>query len=260
MGIRTAIAAAALALAVTPASAEVFEVIHADVEEDGFEFELLNGLTLSEVAPGDERSVHEIAFAYAPTSWWKPTVALEIANPKGANAEVEAFELENVFMLPFGSGHSHGHDHGHNHASEGTAFTLAGFVGFELPNQAGLNQAAISFGPIAEVELGRWLVLGNLFAEVPFEDGVDPGISYAVSAAYPVGEGWRLGVETFGSVEEAFGNAPAFDQQEHFVGPAAYFSWDLGHGRILEPRLALLTGYTDAAADAVLSFNVELKF
>ncbi|WP_109796299.1 hypothetical protein [Minwuia thermotolerans] len=261
MGIRTVATAAAFALAVGSANANVFEVIHADVEKDGFEFESINTLTLSDVAAGDEKSVHEIAFSYAPTSWWKPIAALEIANPQGGNAEIEAFEFGSVFLLPLGDGHAHSHDHSHGAGgARETHFTLAGFVGFELPNEAGLNEAALSFGPIIEVEHGPWLVIGNLFAEVPFADGVDPGLAYAASAAHSVGPNWRLGVEAHGEVQEAFGNAPAFDQQEHFIGPAAYSAFDLGHGRILEPRIALLAGYTDAAADAVLSFNLELKF
>lgn len=57
-------AAIALALLAAPAAnAQVFEVIHADVEKGGFELEVLNGLTLSDVAVGDERSAHEIAFS-----------------------------------------------------------------------------------------------------------------------------------------------------------------------------------------------------
>lgn len=35
---------------------------------------------------------------------------------------------------------------------------------------------------------------------------------------------------------------------------------DLGDGRVLEPRAALLFGLTEAAPDATLSFNLELKF
>lgn len=250
-------AAIALALLAAPAAnAQVFEVIHADVEKGGFELEVLNGLTLSDVAVGDERSAHEIAFSYAPFSWWKPTVAVEIANPNDGNAEVEAFEFENVFLLPLGGGHDHSHDHG----SGALHFAVAGFVGFELPNQAGLNEAALEIGPIFEMEYKGWLAIANLALEIPFADGEDVGLAYALTVSHEVTRGIRLGVEFFGDIEEAFGNAPAFDQQEHFIGPAAYFAWDLGHGRILEPRVALLAGYTDAAADAVLSFNVELKF
>lgn len=241
------------------AQAQVFEVIHPDIEEDGFEFEVLNGLTLSGVAVGDERSAHEIAFSYAPTSWWKPTIALEIANPRGANAEVEAFEFENVFLMPGGSEGAHNHSHSQAH-DDGTHILAGLFVGMELPNNAGIREAEVSFGPFAEVETGPWLVIGNLFVDVPFEDGVDPGVSYALSAARAVGSDWRLGLEMFGSFEQLFGNSVAFDQQEHFIGPAAYLSFDAGHGRIIEPRIALLAGVTDAAADAVLSFNVELKF
>jgi hypothetical protein len=250
---------AAMALAVsTGAQAQVFEVTHPEIEKDGFEVEMLNGFTLSDVAAGDEQSAHELAFSYTPFDWWKPTIALEIANPAGGNAEVEAFEFENVFALPFGGDHDHSHGHGGEDGE--THVGIAGFVGMELPNQAGLNAAEVSFGPILEVEHGPILGIGNLFMTVPFADGEDPGLAYALQVAYRAGNWGRVGLEAHGAVEQAFGNAAAFDQQEHFIGPAVYFNWDLGHGRVLEPRVALLAGYTDAAADAVLSVNIELKF
>jgi hypothetical protein len=254
---RALFVAMALALS-TSAEAEVFEVIHPEIEKDGFEIELLNGVTLSNVAAGGEQSVHELAFSYAPFDWWKPTIALEIANPTGGNAEVEAFEFENVFALPFGGEHNHAHGQGGEDGE--THVGVSGFFGMELPNQAGLNAAEVSFGPILEVEHGDLLGIGNLFLTVPFADGEDPGLAYAVQVAYRAGNWGRVGLEAHGAVEQAFGNAAAFDQQEHFIGPAVYFALDLGHGRILEPRVALLAGYTDAAADAVLSVNIEFKF
>lgn len=75
-----AILVAALAFA-PDAKAQVFEVIHPDVEKDQFELEALNGLVLSDVANGEERYVLELAAAYSPVSFWKTTFAVEIAKP-----------------------------------------------------------------------------------------------------------------------------------------------------------------------------------
>ena len=96
--------------------------------------------------------------------------------------------------------------------------------------------------------------------EIPFEDGIDPGLIYALAASTGVSDAIAFGVEAFGSIEEAFGDAPPTDEQEHYLGPALYFEADLGHGRVLEPRLAVLFGLTDAAADAAPSLNFELAF
>ena len=249
-------AAAAIALA-TPAYAQVFEVIHPEIKKGGFEFEALNGWSLANVDNGDERSAHEFAISYAPTNFWKPILAIEIANPEGASAEYEGFEWENVFLFTGGHHHGHNHDHDHGHAAE---FAIGAFAALAVPNAGGIGSGKFEFGPIAEVSFGPASVIGNFIVEVPFEDGEDVGYAYGLSAAAKVGGPFSVGIEAFGEVEGGFVDAPALDQQEHFIGPAVYSAFDIGKGRTIEPRLAFLFGLTDAASDAVLSFNLELKF
>jgi len=260
-------ALAGLVLATTaaaPAAAQVFEVIHPEVERGAFEFEQLNGFRLDSVETGDERSGHEIALGYAPVSFWMPTLAVEIANPEEEKAEVEALEVENVFVFPFGNGahadHGHGGGYDDDDDVQGPGYALGFYAALEIPNEGGIDQGAASFGPIGEVRLGLVDVIGNLFVETPFSDGQDPGLAYAFSAAAPVGGGFSLGAEAFGDIEEAFGDAPGFEEQEHLLGPAIYTELDLGRGRVLEPRLAALFGLSEAAPDAALSLNIEMKF
>lgn len=257
---------AGLALCQTPtlAGAQVFEVIHPDVVKGGFELEVLNGVTLSGVEDEDERSAHEIAIAYSPFSFWKTTFAIEIANPSGENADVEGYEWENVFLLPFGS-HGGGHDHDHDDEGSGLSLGAVGlFVALEVPDEGGFDEGALEVGPIVEFEIGPVETIANFFVEIPFEDGEDPGFSYALSAAVPVGAfasgEIAAGFEAFGGVEGAFGDATPFDDNSHVIGPALYSEFDIGQGRTLEPRLAFLVGLTEESPDAVLSFNVELKF
>ena len=249
----------------TSAQAQVFEVIHPEVEKGSFEFELLNGIRMDSVDAGDERSAHEIALGYAPVSFWMPSLAVEIANPEEEKAEVEALEVENVFLFPFGNAagsghHDHAHDHNHNHGAEGAGYAVGFYAALEIPNEGGIDEGAASFGPIGEVSLGPVNVIGNLFVETPFSNGEDPGLSYAFSAATSVGGGFALGAEAFGDIEEAFGDAPGFSDQEHLLGPAVYTELDLGRGRVLEPRLAALFGLSEAAPDAALSLNIEMEF
>ena len=130
----------------------------------------------------------------------------------------------------------------------------------EVPNEGGFDKGALELGPIGEIGVGPVSIIGNLLVEIPFEDGVDPGLVYALGASTEVSDAIAIGVEAFGSIEEAFGDAPPTDEQEHYLGPALYFEADLGRGRVLEPRFAVLFGLTDAAADAVLSLNFELVF
>jgi hypothetical protein len=81
------------------ATSQVFEVIHPDVVQGGFEMEFLNGMTIGDVEDGEERSAHEIALGYGVFDFWKTTLAIEIANPESESAEFEAFEWVNVFLF-----------------------------------------------------------------------------------------------------------------------------------------------------------------
>ena len=247
----------ATALWQVPASALVFEVVHPDVVEGGFEIELLNGVALGSVDEGDERSVHEIALAYSPTDFWKTTAAIELANPQGESVEVEAFEWENLILLPIGDGHGHGHSHDHGEHGFLALEALGIFVALEVPNSGGIGAGALEIGPVAEVAIGPVETVANLFAEIPFEDGEGAGIIYALQAAYPVADQFALGFEAHGGVENAFKDE---SEGEHFIGPALFAEFDLGRGRTLEPRLAVLFGLTEDTPDAVASLNLELKF
>ncbi len=258
--LQTASATAAMALGMhmsvaTPAysQAAVFEVVHPDVEQGEIEIEVLNGVGLGSVEDGDERSVHEFAIGYGLTDIWKFTAAVELANPESESAEVEAFEFENLVLLPFFGG---GHDHGGKTSDDDHAgFTLGFYTALEVPREDGISAGAISFGPVFEAEIGALTWVGNLLVEVPFEEG-DPGLAYASQVVLPLKENVGIGVENFGEFEGAFGDA---GDQEHYAGPAVYFETELPNGHVIEPRAAVLFGLNDDSSDAVFSFNLEYK-
>ncbi len=252
-----------------PASAQVFELVHPELEEGGFEVEILNGFTLGGVAPGDERTAHEVAVAYAPFEFWKTTIAFEFVSIRGDGGAVEAMEWENLFLLPLGhGGHGHGHGDGHGHAHDGDGFfsleAVGLFVGLEVPKEGGIGAGGVEIGPVAEFTLGPVTTVANLAVEIPFENGEDPGLAYGIGASVPVGSAgggsFAVGAEAFGGAEGLFGDTVPLDQNSHVIGPALYGAFDLGDGRELEPRLAVLFGLTDASPDAVISFNIETKF
>lgn len=261
MRCKAALAALFLGAVAWPVSsgAQVFEVIHPDVVQGQMAVEVLNGLVLDDIDDGDERSVHEFAFAYSPTSWWKSTVAFEVANPEKEDTEFEAVELENVFLLPFGEAYGQGHSH--DHGSHGTvALELFGiFLGAELPTEGrgGWESGAVSFGPVVEVAIGPVLTIANFSLEVPFEEG-GTGIGYGLQAVYPVSKNFGIGFEAHGEVENAFRSGES--EEKHYVGPAIYMNFDIGIGQTLEPRLAILFGLGRPAPDATASLNFELKF
>ncbi|MEB3225700.1 MAG: hypothetical protein VKJ86_07835 [Synechococcus sp.] len=239
----------------TSAQAQVFEIIHPDVDKGKFKLEVLSGVTLSEVEDGEEAAAFEFALGYGVTDFWKPTFAIELADIEGGNLEVEGIEFTNVFLFTTGE-EEHGHDdddedHGHGH---GGAFGL--FAGLEIPNEGGIDEGALEIGPIGEVTIGDINLIGNLIVEVPFKDE-DVGLAYAFGASTSVSESVTLGIEAYGELEGFFGGT---EEQSHFIGPAAYFETSLGKDRVLEPRVALLFGLSEDAPDAVLSFNFEMKF
>lgn len=246
---------AVLAYQVSDAEAQVFEVIHPEVEKGGWEVEALNGVVLDDVEDDEEKSVHEFAVGFGFTEFWKSTIAVEVANPEGADPIVEAFEWENVLLLTSAFGHHDEEGDGHGHGD----FSFGIYTALEIPKEVGIKEGAVAVGPIFEAALGPVNFIGNFFVEVPFEDGVDAGIAYAAQASIPVSEHLAVGLEAHGDVEEAFGDPPPFDEQAHFIGPAVFFETEVG-GLVLEPRVAVLFGLTDESPDAVLSFNLELKF
>ena len=226
----TSLRAALLVLALPAAAqAEVFEVIHPDVTEGWFEFEILNTIILDNVGVGEERSVHEFALGYAPTSFWKTTVALEAATIRGDGSTLEAFEWENVLLFFGGDGHDdHDHDgHDHDHGSGFGLEALGLYGALEVPREGGIQTGGAAIGPVAELALGPVHTVANLLVEIPFDEGEDPGLAYALSAAVPVFETgsaeFAAGFEAFGGVEGLFGsNTPPLGQNAHLLGPAAH--------------------------------------
>jgi len=252
----------AAAVLSAPADAQVFEVIHPDVERGGFELEVLGGATLAGVATGDERAAFELGLSHGVTDFWKTGIAIEIADPKGGNLEFEATEWENVLLLHGGHhGHDAAHDHDQAHAEGGFVLeALAIYAKLEIPDQGGIDEGAIVAGPTAEMRFGPVETVANLFAEFPFEGGEDPGLVYALSALVPVSAQLSAGAELHGAWEGAFGDDEPFSDNTHVAGPALAGEFALGRGRVLEPRLAFLFGLTDESPDAVASLNLEMKF
>jgi hypothetical protein len=157
----------AMGLVTGKAAAQVFEVIHPDVEKGGFEFGSLNGIVLDNLETGEERSAHEVALGYAPFSFWKTKFAIEIVNPEGEDAEYEGFEWENVLLFPLGqegANHSHGHDHDNDATFDLGALGL--FFALEVPNDGGIDSGAAEFGPLIEFSVAPVTSVLNLFSSI----------------------------------------------------------------------------------------------
>ena len=223
------------------AQASIFYVIPGEVEQGEIEFEFLNGIDLGDTEHGEERSVHEIAIGYGITDYWKLTGAFDVVNPAGESAEIEAVEIENLFLLP-----------GVNVEENG--FALGLFAQLDIKTDGGLSEGALAIGPVYRTDIGLVAFTGNLFVEMPFAEEEDTGLYYATQFIYPVTEQFGIGVENFGIFREG-----EHGHDRHVMGPALFWDLDLGNGHILEPKLGVLFGLNDEAPDAALSFNLVYK-
>jgi len=231
--------------------AGIFEVVHPDVEKGEIEIEVLNGFATESVEGGEERSAHEFAIGYGFTERWKATAAVEIVNPRGDDATVEGFEFESLLLLT-----EPGHHDEDKLGEDDHHFTLGLFTALEVPREGGISEGALEIGPVFETQLGALDFVGNVLAEIPFEDGEDAGLAYAAQTILPVNENFAVGIENFGEFEGLFGDR---GEDEHFAGPALYWEAELDNGHVIEPRLAVLFGLNDNTPDATISFNVEYK-
>lgn len=245
-----ALLSAALALIAAPLmAAETFEIIEPEVEEGAIELEFLSTVALD--GAEETRSAHEIGIGYGITDFWSASISIEIENPRGEGLEVEGFEFENTFALIGG-----GDDDDDRDGDEAAPFALALYAAIEVPEDEGFDEAELAVGPTVGFGAGQVELIGNLFLEIPFEDGEDPGLLYAASAVVEVTDAVGLGFEAHGEIEEAFGG-----DSEHalFIGPAIYGEIEAGEAEI-ETRAALLFGVDEAETDVALSINFEIEF
>ena len=93
---------------------------------------------------------------------------------------MEAYEIENLFLLPLGGGNADGHHHGHGHNGQDseTRYALGLYTALGIPNTGGISKATATIGPVGEVAWGGVSAIGNLFVDLPFEDDVDAGLSF----------------------------------------------------------------------------------
>lgn len=249
--LRQTMTGAALIVALAaPAWAETFEVEEPEAERGEFELEILNAVNIAGVARGDERASHELSLGYGITSFWAASVGLEFGIEKGGEYEVEGYEIESTFVF-----------------LKRRDMALGLQAALEIPDEGGFDEAELAVGPLVAFEANDVEFVGNVFVEIPFEDGEDPGLTYAASVMFEglfgdveAGdleiEDFKIGFEAHGEAEEAFGDG---DEHALFIGPAISSKWELGEAE-WTTRLGVFAGVDDAEADAAVSFNIEFEF
>lgn len=244
-----ALTVAFVALSAPFAAAQVFDVDDPEVEAGAASIEIVGGITLDDVESGDEKAAYELSAGYGITSYWNSTLTLGFSDPEGDSLTYDAVAWENMFQFY------------HAEDEQGSGLTVASlYAALEVPDEGGFDEGVLVVGPAVKAQIGAVELLGNLYVDLPFENGADPGLVYKAGAAVPVYEGIALGLEANGGWEGAFGADVPFSDNVHVAGPAAYFETDMGHGLVIESRLALFFGLTRESPDTVLGFTLGVGF
>ena len=140
------------------------------------------------------------------------------------------------------------------------------------------DEKEFAIGIIAEKEINKWLVRGNLFyiGDLGNEDDEKfDGVEYAYQVRYQVTERFGIGVEGYGSHKD-FDDEDEDDTTEHMVGPVLYISHELEgrnekvslkdddeeeeEGLELEGQFGVLFGTNDETADVTFKWGLEIDF
>ncbi len=245
---RVAAVAALSVISLAPgASAQTFDVKPVEVEKGAVDY---GPETMFAVHPpeGANRHANEQALFYGLTDRWKISGALKFEQPKSDDMRLVGLAAGSLFVLralddkkPF--------DYGLGWYTE-----VTGAVHRDATN-------SVLFGLIPTVKTDKLSFTSNLFLEKTFGQNREEGIAFAYGwqVKYDLREGFGLGVEGFGVVDN-LGNAPPWSEQEHRIGPVAYTQIDFGRDTKVGVDLGLLFGLTPATPDTAvkLNFNVPI--
>ena len=121
----------------------------------------------------------------------------------------------------------------------------------------------ILFGPLAKVVSGPNSATVNTFfvgqvGENVEIDSLELLVNWRLQRE--LSERWALGVEGYSEIED-LSNAGSFDEQEHRLGPVAYYEFPHAEGKP-EWKAAggVLFGLSDAVSDFTYKFDIEVEF
>ncbi len=229
------------------ATAQAFDVKIPDAERGALGFGVLqsfqSGLP-AQLGSDVNRRTHQFELEYGLFDWWKVTGVLPVEKPNGEPYVVANLAIENTFVLK-GLDDKREHD-----------VALGWFTGFDLSVRSDSTNAVV-FGPLFAWKHHRATFAVNpLFEQTFGRNRVDgTAFAYAWQVKVDVREGFALGLEGYGTIEN-IGNPPPGEEQEHRVGPVAYSEIDLGHGVKIEPSLGVLFGLTESTPDVAVKLNI----
>jgi hypothetical protein len=245
----SALVIVAMALAATGACAQTFDVKQLEVKRGSLELGLDN--TVHRGVPHDRgadvnRSAHDQSLDYGLRDWWRLSAALNLENPEEVDFRIAKTAVESLFVLK---------------AIDNKRVRDIG-LGWFTAVEASLHHDttnSLIFGPIVTHKSGKLSLTANPFFEKTFGRNHVEGIAlnYGWQTKYEVRDGFAVGVEGFGVVEN-LGNSPPWPEQEHRIGPVIFTEIALAKNFKITPDIGLLFGLTPATPDVALKLNVGI--
>jgi hypothetical protein len=229
-------------------SAAGFKVYTPKVTKGEFEIEYRPAITIDGDSAKDNGQEHVLGLGYGVTDWWFTEVYAEWEREPGPGNETafEAFEWENRFELT---------EPGKFWADLGLYLEYARKDDGNAPDK-------LEVGLIAAKSVGKFDFAVNVLfeREVGGNASDDVELVQAFQAKYRWHETFEPGIEIHSGFG-AIGDMPAFDNQEHYVGPVVEGKLPLGDtGAKLKYNVGYLFGVTDEAADGVIKAEIEIEF
>lgn len=235
-----------LLLATAPASAQ-FYVRSPDVEKGETEIEEHGAIY---AGPGEEerlRQSHEVELKHGFTDRWEGILEGVFKQDIGEDLEGRQIELGAQYEIIQREG-------------DGIGVAFRTLYEFALQDD---SPDEILFGPLAKFVRGRDSLTVNTFfvgqlgneAEI---DGLELKVNWRLKREF--NERWGLGVEGYSEIED-LAHAGTFDDQEHRLGPVAYFELGGGGARPKwEFAAGALFGVSNVTSDVTFKFDIAAEF
>lgn len=236
----------AIAAQQSPAAAQTFDIKKPEVEKGVLEYgpETMFARGVPHALGSDvNRHANEQTLLYGIADWWKISGALKLEKPEQDEFRLAGAAIANLFVLkPLSE--ERANDFGIGLFTEVTAST----------HSATTN--AVVFGPVLTLKFDKLSFTTNPFLEQTFGRNHEEGIalSYGWQLKYDVRDGFGVGVEGFGVVDD-LGNAPPWSEQEHRVGPVIFTEIPIRSDYKIVADAGLLFGLTPATPDVALKLN-----
>ena len=240
--------AACLSLATSaPVMAQSFDIHAPESRRGSFDVEVLNGANLGSTRgnPDFLRNAHETKAVIGITDRYMLEIGALVERPSFDDTRLARISIENILVVQPPVKHG---------------FGFGWYAASEIRTSEASHNSVL-FGPLIQYNAGKAEFLINPILHKTFGQNATPGLdlNYIWRAKYEVRHGLGVGAMGYGTIED-IGSGPAFNQQDHRIGPALFFDVPMDKGRDLDISLGAYFGMTSASPEASVMLNFGIPF